>query len=135
MKRIYLLLIITMLVFTLIACGQKPQPDLKGSYQSTAGKAEYVITLSFDLNDNVFFEYIDNRQVDTGTFEKMKGNTYQLKSERQDFEIVLNRDNIFEITLAKLNNGKPLQIKNVDDIPVSFGNQYNDIDKYKALLD
>lgn len=87
--------------------------------------------------DNSFVEWIDNREVDRGTFEKFDTNSYRIKSSKQNFEITLNNDNSFEIVIKKLNNGNSIKMKNIseDDTPFSFGNGFDDIDEYKSLLD
>lgn len=134
MKKLCTALILALLIAAFAGCGQA-QPELKGGYQNDQAEDGYCVTLSFDPADGSFMEFIDNRKVDAGTFEKIDAGTYRLTSERQEFEIVLSEDNVFEITLAKVNGGAPLQMTNRDDIPVEFVDQYDDEEKYQALLD
>lgn len=47
----------------------------------------------------------------------------------------LNDENSFEIVIKKINDGKPIQLKNLSDIPSEFSIKYDDADDYKALLD
>lgn len=125
------------LVIVLILAGCTPDiiPDLKGSYQSEREGVGYVLVLTFQQDDNSFVEYIDNREVDRGTFEKAENNVYTIKSDKQNFDISVNAENSFEIKISKLNNGKPIQMKNIDDTPTYFSTEFDDVDKYEALLD
>lgn len=58
-----------------------------------------------------------------------------MKSDKQHFEIALNDDNSFAIYVKKLNDGNPIQMKNVSDIPTVFLTKFDDVDEYKALLE
>lgn len=110
-------------------------PTFKGFYQSEANG--YHIQMLIREKDNSFVEWIDNREVDRGTFEKFDTCSYRIKSSKQNFEITLNDDNSFEMIIKKLNNGNSIKMKNVseDDTPFSFENGFDDIDEYKSLLD
>lgn len=124
------------LVLILIFVGCTPRIHiLRGSYQSEREGSEYVVFLTFNQYDNSFTEYIDNREVDKGTYDKIENNRYIVKSDKQNFEIFLDAKNYFEITINKLNDGKPIQMKNIDVVPTYFDVDYEDIDTYKALLD
>ena len=87
--------------------------------------------------DNSFVEWIDNREVDKGTHEKSENNSYRIKSNKQSLEITLNDDNSFEIVINKLNDGKPINMKNIStgDTSISFWDEFDDVDEYKTLLD
>jgi len=124
------------LVIVLILMGCTPAiiPDLKGSYQSEREGVGFTLVLTFQQDDS-FVEYIDNREVDRGTYEKTENNIYKIKSDKQNFEISLNAEDSFEIIISQLNNGKPIQMKNIDDTPTYFSTEFDDVDKYKALLD
>ena len=134
MKKLRFVLMIILMVSIFIGCGQKQQV-LKGAYQSDLSKVGYAILLSFSQEDNSFVEYINNRKVDSGTFEEVESNTYRLLSEKQDFEIVLNEDDVFDISLKKINGGEPVQMIKVGDIPIEFADEFNDVEEYQELLD
>jgi len=125
------------LVIVLILMGCTPAiiPDLKGSYQSEREGVGYTFVLTFQQDDSSFVEYIDNREVDRGTYEKAENNVYTLKSDKQNFDISVNAENSFEIKISKLNNGKPFQLKNIDDTPIYFSTEFDDVDTYEAFLD
>ncbi len=121
------------LIFILILGGcTSPTPTIKGFYQSDRVN-NYHVQISID--DNSFIEYIDNREVDTGTYEKLEDRVFNLKSHKQDFEITLNDDNTFEITIKKLNDGQPILMKKLGSVPTTFSTVFDDVDEYKALLD
>lgn len=86
--------------------------------------------------DNSFVEWINNREVDRGTYKKLEDNSYRFNSSKQSFEITLNDDNFFEIVINKLSDGNPITMKNIttDDTRTSFG-KFEDVDEYKSLLD
>jgi len=125
------------LVIVLIFVGCTPDkiPVLKGSYQSEREGIGYVLVLTFQQEDHSFVEYIDNREVDRGTYEKTENNIYTIKSDKQNFEISLNAEDSFEIIISQLNDGNPIQLKNIDDTPIYFSTEFDDVDKYKSLLD
>lgn len=110
------------------------QPTLKGFYQSEVNG--YHIQMLIREDDNTFIEWIDNREVDRGTYEKFENNSYRIKSNKQSFEIILNDNNSFEMIINKLNEGKPINMKNIstDDYMISFG-KWDDVDEYIYLLD
>jgi hypothetical protein len=96
----------------------------------------YFIVISIQQQENSFVEYIDNREVDRGNYEVSKNNVYKMKGDKQNFEITLNDDNSFEIIVEKLNDGKSIQMENIDDdIPIYFSTKFDDVDKYRSLLD
>ncbi|GGM38464.1 hypothetical protein GCM10011351_25710 [Paraliobacillus quinghaiensis] len=109
-------------------------PALKGGYQSEIVDGEFV-QMSFQPDNNSFIEYISNREVDKGTFEELKNGLYKITGDMQEFEITLNSDNSFDLIVKGLNQGKPIRMKNIDDIPVYFSTKFNDVDEYKSLLE
>jgi len=123
------------IILLLRGCTSTIKPTLKGSYQAEKDVNGYFIVISIQQQESSFVEYIDNREVDRGIYEESKNNVYKLKGDKQNFEITLNDDNSFEIIIKKLNNGKPIQMKNIDDTPTYFSTKFGDVDKYKALLD
>ncbi|MFL0247316.1 hypothetical protein [Candidatus Clostridium stratigraminis] len=134
MKKMFTILSLA-IVLLLTGCTSKAVPNLKGGYQSDREGVGYVILLSFQPDDSSFVEYIDSREVDRGTYKKTEDNLYQIKSDKQDFEVALNTKNSFNIIIKKLNNGNPIQMKNISTIPGYFKNPYGDEDKYMALLE
>jgi len=122
------------IILILVGCTPPIAPDLKGSYQSEREGVGYTLVLTFQQDDS-FVEYIDNREVDRGTFEKAENNVYTLKSDKQNFDISVNAENSFEIKISKLNNGKPIQMKNIEDTPIYFSTEFDDVDTYEAFLD
>lgn len=107
---------------------------LKGFYQSEVNG--YHIQMLIREEDNSFVEWIDNREVDRGTYEKVDTNSYRIKSNKQSFKIILDDDNSFEIVIRKLNDGSPIIMKNIttNDHRIVFG-KWDDVDEYKSLLD
>ncbi|MDR7856599.1 hypothetical protein [Tissierella sp.] len=136
MKRLKFLILFMVIILILWKLLSKEDPHLKGFYQSEM-IGNHIIQIQIREEDNSFIEWIDNREVDKGTYEKVNANLYRIKSNRQNFEVELNDDNFFEIAISKLNDGKPINMKNVsnNDTLFSFGDKFDDLDEYKALLD
>lgn len=116
----------------LAAC--KTEPKLKGFYQSEEVNGHFI-QLSIQRDDKGFVEFIDNREVDKGTYEEIEVGKYLLKSEKQEFTINLKKDNSFNITLKTLNEGDPIKMINIGNIPVSFPTEFNDVEEYMQLLE
>ncbi|MCT4592670.1 MAG: hypothetical protein N4A57_00130 [Anaeromicrobium sp.] len=133
MKKSKLIILSIAIIFILWGFISKT-PTLKGFYQSEVNG--YHIQILIREEDNSFVEWIDNREVDRGTYEKVDTSLYTIKGNKQSFELTLNDDNSFEIVINKLNNGNPISMKNIstDDYRISFG-KWDDVDKYKSLLD
>ena len=133
MKKICIILSLT-IGLLLGGCTSNIEPTLKGSYQSHREGIGYVIVLTFQPDDNSFVEYIDNREVDSGTYQETENNVYKLESDTQKFEITLSTEDSFEIIIDKMNNGEPIKLYKVDDIPTYFETEFDDIEKYKELI-
>ncbi len=118
----------------LVLTGCNTQPKLKGFYQSETHVNGYHIQITIHHNDNVFVEYIDNREVDRGTFEEIETGKYLMTSDHQEFTIDLTKDNTFYMTIKKLNDGNPIKMINLDDVPVTFPPQFDDVEEYKELI-
>lgn len=133
LKLIILSMVIILILWRLLS---KEDPHLKGPYQSEM-IGNHIIQMLIREKDNSFIEWINNREVDRGTYEKIDTNLYRIKSNRQIFEVTLKDDNSFEIVINKLNDGKPINMKNIstNDTPIRFGDKFDDVDEYKALLD
>lgn len=152
-KHIYIFL--TVFIITLFYGCFSAEPPLGGFYQSevkpypvessvTEGSVSsndesslivHSVQVLIQKKDNKFTLWIHNREVDNGTYTKIDDNSYNLKSSRQDFEIELNKDNSFEITIPKINEGKPIILKNISlkETGISF-NSYDDTEEYISLL-
>ena len=133
MKKIWLTICL-ITGFLLGGCSSHPEPILKGTYQSHSQGLEYVVQMAFQPDDNSFVEYIDNREVDRGTYERSENNTYKIKSATQNFDITLNPDDTFDISIDKINNGNSIQLNKIDDTPTYISTEFNDVEKYKELL-
>ncbi|THE10343.1 hypothetical protein E1I69_19205 [Bacillus timonensis] len=135
MKKIgnKLLLTITF-VLLLTGCTSNKTPPLKGAYQSEHVEG-YIVQMSFQPEEQRFVEYIDNREVDKGTYEEMENDVYKIHGEIQEFDIKLKKDNSFDLIVKKINEGKPIELKNIDVTPVYIGTEFDDVDEYKDLVE
>ena len=135
MRKIILTVLLLAIILMHGGCTSNTKPALKGFYQSEKDINGYFVQISIQQNDNRFVEYIDNREIDRGTYEKAENNVYKIKSDKQTFEITLNDNNSFDIFIKKLNDGNPIRMKNVSDTPTTFPTIFDDVDEYKTLLD
>lgn len=133
MKKLVITLTLT-ISLVLIGCTSSIQPFLEGTYQSDIDNDGYIVQMAFQPEDNSFVEYINNREVDRGIYEKAENNIYKLKSDKQNFEVTLNDENSFNIIIDKLNEGKPIQLKNIDKIPTYVSTDFDDVETYEELL-
>ncbi|WP_250675129.1 hypothetical protein LZ906_016850 (plasmid) [Paraclostridium ghonii] len=135
MKRKVFSILIFSITLLLIGCSSKSNLTLNGFYQSNAVNG-YHVQISFNKTDHNFVEYIDNREVNKGTYELLKkDNTYKLSSDEQNFEINLKEDNSFDLIINQLNNGKPINMKYISSEPSNFETKFDDTEEYKKLLD
>ena len=114
-------------------CSSDTVPPLGGSYQSE-GVEGYIVQMAIQSQENTFVEYIDNREVDRGIFEKKSDNTYLLKSDKQTFEITLSPEDSFDISIDQINGEEPMELKNIDKVPTYFSVEYDDVEEYEKLL-
>ena len=133
-KTVFVLVVAIALILTIIGCTPKKTPTLRGAYQSEHVNG-YIIQMTFQPGDHSFVEYIDNREVDNGTYKELQDGLYKINGELQELEITLNSDNSFDLVVKKLNNGKPITLKNVDTTPVYIGTKFDDVAEYKSLLE
>lgn len=135
MKKPRLVISFVLIVLILWGFSFKPKPVLKGFYQSEIAQT-HVVQMLIREEDSSFVEWIDNREVDNGTYKKVNYDSYRFKSDRQKFDIVFKDDNTFEIIITKVNNDNPIIMKNVttDDYRQNFG-KWEDVEDYKKLLD
>ncbi|MCY6485461.1 hypothetical protein OW763_14095 [Clostridium aestuarii] len=135
MKKIIITVLLLAIIVILGVCTSKTKPIFKGFYQNEKDVNGYFVQISIRQDDSSFIEYIDNREVDRGTYEKAENNVYKMKSDKQNFEITLNDDNSFEIFIKKINARDPIQMKNISRTPTTFSTIFDDVDEYKTLLD
>ena len=128
---IFLSVIISLL---LVGCSSNLIPPLGGGYQSDFIQG-YIVQMGIQPDDHTFVEYIDNREVDRGTYEEKEKGTYLFKSEKQEFEITLTNEDSFEIIINQLNDTKPIQLKNIDKVPIYFSTEFDDTEEYIKLLE
>ena len=108
---------------------------LSGFYQSERTIDNYVIQISIQPDEKSFTEYIDNREVSRGTYDELGDKKYKLVGENQTIEIALEKNNSFEIILKNVNDGNPIVMKNIDEVPVYYLTEFDDIEKYKELIE
>jgi len=133
-KTVGVLVVALALILTIIGCIPKTIPPLRGAYQSEHVNG-YIIQMTFQPRDHSFVEYIDNREVDKGTYEEIEDGLYKINGEMQELEITLKSNNSFDLIVKKLNDGNPITFKNVDATPVYIGTEFEDIEEYKTLLE
>ena len=135
MKKFMVLIISLMSFFILSSCTTTNNSSLQGFYQSERTTDGYVIQISIQSDENSFVQYIDNREVNSGTYDELPDKKYKLKGDNQTIEITLDENNSFEIITKKVNGGNPIILKNVDKVPGYFTTEFDDIYKYKLLLE
>lgn len=132
MSRKNICLISFLFIFFITGCASA-KATLNGFYQCTTTDG-YHVQLSFDKKNNSFVEYIDNREVNKGTYEHKGNHTYELTGDTQSFEITLNDKNYFEMRMKKINNGESIKMDHIANTPTYFKTDFNDIEEYKKLL-
>lgn len=135
MKKILFLTISIVCLLMLSGCRNINSVVLRGSYQSERTSDGYIVQISIYSDENSFVEYIDNREVNKGTFDIIEGKKYNLVGDNQNIEINLDKNNSFEITMKKVNDGNPILMKNLGDLPVKFDSRFNDTEEYEKLLE
>lgn len=124
---------VTLSILLLFGCVSHMPPYLKGSYQSEHMDG-YIVQMAFQPEDHQFVTYINNREVDEGTYEEIQKDVYEIKGDIQQFELTVHKDDSFHIFIDKLNNGDPIEMVNVDNVPIYISTPFEDVEKYKALL-
>ncbi|WP_018589573.1 hypothetical protein [Terrisporobacter glycolicus] len=128
MKKRLVLFITFIVILLTVGCSSAVTPKLHGFYQSDQINGHFI-QLSFQIDDNTFVEYIDNIEVNKGTYENLKDNTYELKGNKRKLEIKLEQNNSFNLNIHKINNGNIIEMKKIDDIPTYFKQQFSDKEK------
>ena len=133
MKKIIIAVLLVIVIVLSYRCSSST-PILGGFYQTQVNG--YHIQMLIQKEDNRFIEWIDNREVDRGSYTKNDDTAYSFESDIQNFDIELKDDNSFELIIKKVGQDKPIKMKNIsaDDTTTTFGS-WDDVDEYKSLLD
>ncbi|MGL4107359.1 hypothetical protein [Clostridium sp. LP20] len=134
MKKLLFSTLSLIVVLIIYGCTDTNYLPLSGFYQSERTIDNYVIQISIQPDEKNFTEYIDNREVNSGTYDELGDKKYKLIGENQTIEIALEKNNSFEVIFKNLNDGNPIVMKNIDKVPVYYSTEFDDIDKYKALI-
>ncbi|MGL4372402.1 MAG: hypothetical protein ACRCS6_01375 [Turicibacter sp.] len=123
-------------ILLLMGCATQKKITLQGFYQSELID-QYIIQLSFDKNDQSFIEYINNIDVNKGTYELWDDNTYLLKGDNQTITIKLDETDSFEMVFSKLNDGNSIKLIKNGPLPTIFDSEFSEEIKIemKNLLD
>lgn len=121
----------------LIGCSGK-EIRMGGFYQSDFIGTE-LVQITVDAKSGEFIEYISSRQVNAGTCTKGEDGLYQFKGDVTSFDVTLNADDTFSVTIPKLNDGEPILLSQVSgdkNVITEIGGQeqYGDREKYIDLL-
>lgn len=117
----------------LAGCSSAIVPPLGGFYQSEI-TGDYTIQIGIQPEENTFMEYIENREVDRGIIKKITDDKYLFESEKQEFEITLTSDDTFEVQIAQINGGDPIELKNIDKVPTYITTEFDDVEEFEELL-
>ncbi|MGL4849833.1 MAG: hypothetical protein ACRC28_13060 [Clostridium sp.] len=134
MKKLSLILLSLISVLLFSACGNANNSILKGCYQSGRTSDNHIITISIYPDKTSFIQYIDQREVNLGTYDELKDKTYSLNGNNKSIDISLSKENTFELTIKNVNDGNPIKMKNIDEIPVSYSSDFDDVNDYISLL-
>jgi len=74
MRNIITATLVSSIILVLAGCNT--QPKLKGFYQSEKDVNGYHIQLSIQQDNKGFIEFIDNREVDNGTYQEIEVGKY-----------------------------------------------------------
>nr|WP_304214413.1 hypothetical protein [Fredinandcohnia onubensis] len=83
-KTLGMLVFAIVFALILVGCASNKTPLLKGAYQSEHVNG-YIVQMTFQPEDHSFVEYIDNREVDKGTYEELEDGLYKINGELQEF--------------------------------------------------
>ncbi len=84
MRNILKTVLSLVIIFMLVGCTSNTKPLLKGFYQTEKHVNGYVVQITIQPEDKSFIEYIDNREVDRGTYdEKTENDKYLMTSDKQ----------------------------------------------------
>ena len=133
MNKRLIIVISLMATLLMIGCSNKlTNPALEGFYQSEM-KNGYHVQFSFSSKDKSFVAYINNIEINKGIYESLGDSKYTLKGDIEELKVKLNADDSFNLDMEKLaeklNEGKPIQLKNVDKTPTYFETEFSDQEK------
>lgn len=135
MKKFLLIIMSLTTIFMFNGCSSTNNYLLKGCYQSETTSEGYVVVMSVNPDDTTFVQYIQQREVNRGTYDGNEDKIYTLDGDNMSMSITLGKDNSFDITIKTINDGKPITMKNINDVPTYYSTVFDDIDNYKKLLD
>lgn len=135
MRKFKILILSLLSIFTLYGCKDTNDNLLRGFYQSEITTDGHIVQVSVQPQENSFVEYIDNREVNSGTYEKLSTDKYKLVGDKRTIEIVLDKNNSFEILIKKINKGNSIKMKNIGATPGYFATEFDDVEEYKKLLE
>lgn len=135
MRKLLIIILSLMITLVLYGCTKPNNSILKGFYQSEKTTDGYVIQISIQPEENGFVQYIDNREVDSGTYDELDDKEYNLNGKNKTVKITLDKDDSFEVLIKKLNGGNPIKMKNIDKVPTYFSTKFDDVEKYQKLLE
>lgn len=82
MRKLLIIILSLLSTVVLYGCTKPNNSTLKGFYQSERTTDGYVIQISIQPEENSFVQYIDNREVDSGTYEKLDDKEYNLNGKK-----------------------------------------------------
>ena len=127
------IIVMSFVLISLVGCSEKMAPRLAGSYQSELVDG-YVIQLAVQPEDNTFVQYIDNREVDRGVVESQSGSTYLFIGNKKEFETTVSVENTIGLSIAQINDGNPIELENLSEVPTYFSTEFDDVKEYEELL-
>lgn len=120
-------------IFLTAGCSSNLAPRLAGSYQSIHVEG-YIIQIAVQPEDNTFIQYIDSREVNRGVVENQSDNMYVFEGTNQVFEVTLSSDNTFEVSIAQISDGEPIELENISEVPTYSSTKFDDVEEYEELL-
>lgn len=134
MKKILIFIIVLFAIIIFITLKLPNNSSLGGFYQNDMISEGYTIAISIQPEEKSFVEYINNREVNSGTFEELGNKRYKLIGNNRNIDIELAKNNSFEITIKKINDEIPIVLKNINNVPIYYTTQFDDVDEYISLL-
>lgn len=132
MKKRLIIAISMAITLLIVGCSNLTSPALQGFYQSSMLNG-YHIQFAFQNDDSTFVAYINNLEVNKGTYESLGDRNYILKGDTAELKINLEKNDSFNLNIENLvknlNEGKPIQLKNIDKTPAYFDQTFSDEDK------
>lgn len=131
-------LVLPVLLVIAALLGAFNKPTVRGTYQSMVGLDENIVCLTVSIQDfdeeKTFVMYLNNCEVDRGTWRSDGGALYTLLGEYTRNVIALERDNSFCLTFVQINGGEPIQMEKKGDIPAYFAQDTEENKAYYRAL-